>query len=723
MGPPTMANLLTPLRSLKIRITLAVLLVFVSSLWVTLQYIRHTLGSDLRAFLEAEQFAVATVVADDINGELHERLEGLKATANMAEKAMLTGPVAIQIFIEQKPVLHRMFNGGIVVHSIDGTAIADFPASAERLGVNYMDLSVVATALKEGRASIGDPIIGKKLNSPVFGMAVPIRNHQGNVIGALSGVINLGLPNFLDRITKHSYAKIGSHLLINPQQRQIVAATDKSRIMERLPEPGVDSVIDLAMNGKEGATVFRDRDGVEQLAAGKNVPVSGWYLVTTLSAEEAFAPIYGMRKRLLLIGLVMTAFVGGVIRWIVKRQLAPMDSAALALSSMFTQKQALQPLPVVRDDEVGQLVGGFNKMIKAVGHREVALRRVQAELEGTLNAIPDLMFECDVKGLIVGYRAHRSNLLAAPPEVFIGKHFSDVLPQDAAAACMEAIHQAQVLDHSIGHQYQLLIDGRTLWFELSVARKPGAATAAAHFVVLARNVTESRMAQEELQQSRDDLRALANRLQTIREEQRAHLAREIHDVLAQELTRLKIDLSWMKRRLGSPVEEPLRENLLVRVGQAMGLIDSSITTVQRIATELRPVVLDSLGLFAAIEWQVDDFAQRVGLLGSTAVPQDVLQPEREISIVLFRILQESLTNIARHANATEVHVKLALEINMWVLTVSDNGVGITEAQISAQHSLGLLGMGERALAIGGSVHFEGFPSSGTTITARVPSGA
>ena len=231
------------------------------------------------------------------------------------------------------------------------------------------------------------------------------------------------------------------------------------------------------------------------------------------------------------------------------------------------------------------------------------------------------------------------------------------------------------------------------------------------------------MAQQQLQRSRDDLRALANRLQTGREEQRAHLAREIHDVLAQELTRLKIDLSWMKRRLGASVDEHLRENLLVRSEQAMALVDSSITTVQRIATELRPVILDSLGLFAAIEWQVEDFAQRSGLQCSTSVVQDGVPPTRDISIVLFRILQESLTNIARHAHATEVCVRLELQNGFWELTVHDNGVGITATQIAAHHSLGLLGMGERALAIGGSVNFFGNRSAGTTITARVPAGA
>lgn len=198
------------------------------------------------------------------------------------------------------------------------------------------------------------------------------------------------------------------------------------------------------------------------------------------------------------------------------------------------------------------------------------------------------------------------------------------------------------------------------------------------------------------------------------------MAREIHDVLAQELTRLKIDLSWMQRRLGVAVDEPLRENLLVRVGQATALVDSSITTVQRIATELRPVILDSLGLFAALEWQVEDFAQRTGVKCATSVPQNMSPPGREISIALFRILQESLTNIARHSHATEVQVRLALESDGWLLTVKDNGVGLMQEQVAAHHSLGLLGMGERALAVGGSVHFAGDPCTGTTITVHVP---
>lgn len=714
---------LPSLRSLKTRVTLVVLLIFVGTQWASLLYISQTLTTDLRELVQAQQYSTATLVAGNISRELQDRFEALHQTARVAEAALPTGSAAWQDFIEQKPVLQTHFNGGVIFHRPDGTAIASVPVSAGRASVNYIEVDVVAAALKEGRASIGTPVIGKKLNLPVFGMAAPVRDGQGHVVGALSGVINLGLPNFLDQITAQGYAKAGSYYLVNPRQRQIVAASDKNRIMETLPAPGVNPGNDWAINGNEGTLLTLDRFGKEQLVAVKTVPATGWYLAIRLPTDEAYAPIREMQRRLLLIGLLATTLVGVLIRWIVTRQLAPMGAAATSLAGMLKARDTLQRLPVVRNDEVGQLVGGFNQMIETVEQREAALRAVHAELEGTLNAIPDLLFECDAQGRIYGYRAHQSNRLAAPPETFMGKRFSDVLPHDAAQACTDALQQAQAQGHSVGIQYQLVLGERTQWFELSVARKPGAAAAPAHFVVLARDVTESQHAQLELQHSRDDLRALANRLQTGREEQRAHLAREIHDVLAQELTRLKIDLSWMKRRLGAPVDEPLRENLLVRAGQAMALVDSSITTVQRIATELRPVILDSLGLFAAMEWQVEDFAQRSGLVCSASVPQEGEPPARDISIVLFRILQESLTNIARHAHATDVRVSLALHNGSWVLTVQDNGVGITEAQIAAQRSLGLLGMGERALAIGGSVHFAGSPSAGTTITARVPAGA
>lgn len=701
------------LRSLKTRVTLAVLLVFVATLWATLVYIGQTLTADLKTLLWAQQYSTATLVANHINQELNDRLEGLRKTAHMADTAMLSGPAAWQTYIEQKPVLQSHFNGGILIHDKNGTAIASYPESSGRVGLNYRDVKVVATALDEDRASIGNPIIGKKLKSPVFGMAVPLHDRQGHVVGALSAVVNLGLPNFLEEITEHGYAKRGSYFLVDPVRRQIVASSEKERIMEIFPKFGLHPAIESALNGYEGTVAGVDRFGEERLMATRRVPLTGWMFAITSPTSEAYAPINSMQRRMGIIGVLATLLIGVVTGWIVWRRLAPMGAAADSLGSMFSHQQSIQAIPVVRDDEVGQLVSGFNKMILAVAQRE-------AELEGTLNAIPDLLFECNLEGRIFSYRANRADQLHAPFNNVVGKRFSDVLSHDAANACLVALQQAQEQGHSIGQQWQLFVGDKSLWFELSVARKSKVAAAPDLFVVLARDVTESRQAQQELRQSRDELRALANRLQDGREDQRAHLAREIHDVLAQELTRLKIDLSWMQRRMGAAVDEPLRENLLVRVGQTMTLVDSSITTVQRIATELRPVILDSLGLFAALEWQVEDFAQRTGVQCTASVPRDMSPPGRQVAIVLFRILQESLTNIARHANATAVQVCLVLESDGWLLIVKDNGVGITQEQVAAQSSLGLLGMGERAMAIGGSVHFFGAPGAGTSITTRVP---
>ena len=245
---------------------------------------------------------------------------------------------------------------------------------------------------------------------------------------------------------------------------------------------------------------------------------------------------------------------------------------------------------------------------------------------------------------------------------------------------------------------------------------------------ITRDITAQKHAAQELRDSHDQLRALAARLQTVREDQSAHIAREIHDVLAQELTRLKIDLVWLSKRLSHPIDkpmtEPVRATLAARVVDATAQADTAISSVQKIATELRPVILDSLGLFAAVEWLVEEFARRMDLTWQVAVPDceggaDAL-PDRDRSIALFRILQQSLTNVARHAKATRIDVRLTQETQALVMTIKDDGIGITPEQKTDVRSIGLVGIRERVLAFGGSVVFYGETGRGTTVTVRIP---
>ena len=221
-------------------------------------------------------------------------------------------------------------------------------------------------------------------------------------------------------------------------------------------------------------------------------------------------------------------------------------------------------------------------------------------------------------------------------------------------------------------------------------------------------------AQEKLRRSYDQLRLLTGHLQFVREEERTRIAREVHDELGQALTGLKIDLSWISGKVNG-------DRVLQRKIKAMSAdVDETIQIVRRIATELRPGVLDSLGLAAAIEWQAMDFQERTGIPCEVKIEVKEAIWGREFSTICFRIFQETITNIIRHANATRVSVRLAQVDHELVLTVRDNGRGITEKEIIHPRSIGLVGMRERVAQIGGQVFFFGVPARGTTVTMRVP---
>ncbi|HEY3738862.1 MAG TPA: PAS domain-containing sensor histidine kinase [Bryobacteraceae bacterium] len=235
-------------------------------------------------------------------------------------------------------------------------------------------------------------------------------------------------------------------------------------------------------------------------------------------------------------------------------------------------------------------------------------------------------------------------------------------------------------------------------------------------LVVARNVTETRAAHEALRESEARYRALARRLQTVREEERVELSRTIHDELGQSLTALKIDLSVISKRLDPALQE--------RLEAAASAVDRMIQQVRNIATELRPGVLDHLGLVAAMEWQANEFQRRTGLDCQFHPPVEEPSLESDEAVSLFRILQESLTNVARHAQASEVVVSLEAGNRSIRLTIEDNGIGLSEERRTDQASLGLIGMEERARFIGAhlSIHpsSESSPRRGTRVVVDLP---
>lgn len=236
-------------------------------------------------------------------------------------------------------------------------------------------------------------------------------------------------------------------------------------------------------------------------------------------------------------------------------------------------------------------------------------------------------------------------------------------------------------------------------------------------VVVFLDITERKRAEQQLTLSHDQLRKLTARLESVREEERILIAREIHDELGQALTGVKLDLCLLRDQLS--VAAP---GLLKRLESIATLVDGTIQSVQRIATELRPVVLDQLGLIPAIEWQAHEFQVRTGIQCTLDVYLRTVTLSHAGSTAMFRIFQEILTNVARHARASVVHITLQEQAGSLVLEVRDNGRGVTDAELADPHSLGLVGMRERALLLGGETIFTGNPGTGTAVRVRIPLG-
>jgi len=238
-------------------------------------------------------------------------------------------------------------------------------------------------------------------------------------------------------------------------------------------------------------------------------------------------------------------------------------------------------------------------------------------------------------------------------------------------------------------------------------------------IAVVRDTSRRKLAEEQLRRSGEQLRALAARLQQVREEERTRMAREVHDELGQALTGLKMELASTRKAL-TVLDDGDARDVDGRIRAMTSLIDEMIDSVRRIASDLRPVVLDELGLVAAIEWQARDFERRTGIQCDVAGSAPEVELDRETTTAVFRIYQEILTNAARHAEATRLEVSLSREDGRFVLRVADDGRGITRQETAGRDSLGLLGIRERAVIFGGEVEIEGVAGSGTTVTVRVP---
>lgn len=269
------------------------------------------------------------------------------------------------------------------------------------------------------------------------------------------------------------------------------------------------------------------------------------------------------------------------------------------------------------------------------------------------------------------------------------------------------IHNAGIWKHKIKNGTP--IDVEINYHDILYNNKPGR-------LVVVVDVTEKLKNEEEIKRTSEQLRQLAGYLNNVREEERTHIAREIHDELGQHLTVLKMDISWLNKKIGPDATEQVKQ----KIKDLLEMLDGTVRTVRRIAADLRPSLLDDLGLVAAMEWQLEEFGKRSEIITVFTKTGPIEDVEEDIKTGLFRILQESLTNVARHAAAKEVTVNLHHTISCITLEITDDGKGYDKQAIAGTKKLGILGMNERAVMMGGTCETISAPGKGTSVIVKIP---
>lgn len=370
-----------------------------------------------------------------------------------------------------------------------------------------------------------------------------------------------------------------------------------------------------------------------------------------------------------------------------------------------------------RSDGTPQEIIGLWTDVTAQRQADEVIRR-QADI---IDQIQETVISVDLNGYVTSWNKGAEKLLGYPAEEALGKHISFVYPaEDHEFVEREVLAPVKVKGAHRVEVRRRTKSGELRFAQLSLTLLRDNTDCPIGIIGYSMDITDRKHAEEELVNSRNQLEALAIRLESVREEERTRIALEVHDVLGQALTGLKLDMAWIHKQIIESSESIQRAAVLERLASALEFLDSTIRSVREIATTLRPGVLDELGLAAAVEWQAREFYHRTGITCDTTIRPHriVLGPEQ--STALFRILQEVLTNVVRHANATHVHIRLEESDEHVTLQVEDDGRGITNAEQSGPTAIGLLGMRLRAQQQGGTLDIRGTSGTGTTVTVRIP---
>lgn len=590
--------------------------------------------------------------------------------------------------------------------------------------VNLQDQAYIQRALTTGDFVISGYQIETYTGKPVIYFVHPVRG----MVSAVYAALDLSSIKSID---------IEAQL---PASAVFLVLDYNGVVLARYPDPEkwigqlmpAELVVLAGMGeGRDSLVAIHGGELTERLygiTTIRGAPETNIYVSIGMSKEAAFAAIDRVFQRnvagVALVGILalLAAWMGGDV--FILRRLKELVGATKRLAS---GDLGVRIGSFGNRDELSVLASSFNEMAESLDKRTTQVHQAEAKYRTLVEQIPMVTYTAPLdKALGTLYISPQiESILGYSPKEWLadpGLWVKLLHPEDRDRVLVES--QRDLLGSNgavFRSEYRILTrKSEVLWLRDEATAVRNGLDEPEFLQGIMFDVTDQKRFEEQLKSSHERMRELAAHIEGVREEERTRIAREIHDELGQALTGIKIDLAWMNKKLQIHDRATQTDLLLKRITAMKDTIDTTVQVVRKISAELRPGILDGFGLPAAIEWQASEFQDRTGIQCQlSAIPEDLDLEERPSSAI-FRIFQELLTNIVRHANASRVSISLRKRRGMLILEVQDNGRGISENEKFKANSFGLLGVRERVALLGGKSSIKGVQGQGTTVTIRIP---
>jgi len=600
-----MTSKLFPAMRLQTRVVLLVFVLLTAGIWGLAARVATLAQAGLEQVLIQSMTTMVGYVADDLDSDIELRVDVLNDIARTISPEVLGDPAKVLQILQQRKVSTALFPLGLIVANKRGTYIADYPPVPGRVGASVSDTELFRKLMGGAKSAVGGPLMGRTAKQPLFRIGVPLLDANGAAAGMLIAGMVVSDVNLFGHLEESKIGEKGFISVLAPKDRLIVSSTDRERIMTRLPAEGINPLLDRRLEiGYEGPGITTTSYGLEVLSVARRMNTTGWLILAAAATEEIFAPITALKRQIYLAALLISLSVAAILGLILARQLAPLKRAANAMRRMTESAEPLAPIAVERKDEIGELLGSFNKLAAERVRLDAALREE------------------------------------------VGAH---------------------------------------------------------------------KQSEQALDQALTRLQALSEHMTRAQEAQRRAIAFELHEQSGQELSTLMLHLQILESHCrGKEAQAQLQ--------LARAIAVQALKRVRAMSLDLHPPQLEEFGLFVALRTHCTQQAAASGWTMHVDVPESDERPHRDVEIACFRVVQEALTNVAQHAVATQVWVRLRKSEGELQLSVRDNGLGFDPARAApgGEHAgFGLIAMAERVRQVSGSMDIRSGPGIGTEILVRV----